>query len=399
MSQVGIGLIGCGLRLKPMAQQLVESHEGLSIKALCDPNAQAVTAMKESAAPDAGVYEDYRDLLADERVDWVMIATPNHLHREHAVAAMESGKHVFCEKPLAINLEDALAIHETQQRTGRTFFFGLTLRYSPHYTTLKQLVADGAIGRIVSMEFNETLAMHHGGFIHQDWRRRRELAGTHMLEKCCHDVDIVNWLTESLPTRVASFGGNNFFTPENAHHVDRIGPNPMTGEKPFMNMPGVDCKNPFTIDKDIVDNQVAILEYANEVRVSFHTNCAASIKERRNYICGSEGTIRADKAAGTIEVVPFGWNEPETIYRTAAIGGHGGADPQILDWLAQCMLQGQSPRAGAVEGLNAAIPCFAVDDAMDHGTVVDVRPYWRRAGIDPDRPVVGPGVAPAAAAR
>jgi len=397
MSEVRIGLIGCGLRLKPMARQLVDKGPQFRMVALCDTNPEAIENMRQAVAPDAKGYDDYRKLLDDADVDWVMIATPNCLHREQAVAAMEAGKNVFCEKPLAINLDDALAIHEAQQRTGRNFFFGLTLRYSPHYTKLKQIIADGTIGQIVSLEFNETLAMHHGGFIHQDWRRLREYAGTHLLEKCCHDVDVVNWLVESLPTRVASFGGLNFFTPENARHIDRIGPDPATGRVPFMSMPGVDSKNPFTSDKDIVDNQVAILEYANQVRVSFHTNCVASLKERRNYICGSEGTIRADKFAGRIEVQRFGWDEPVNVYNTAAVGGHGGADPHIINWLARCMLEGETPRAGTVEGLNAAIPCFAIDDAMDGGTVVDVRPYWQQAGIDPDQPVIGPGVAIATA--
>ena len=162
-----------------------------------------------------------------------------------------------------------------------------------------------------------------------------------------------------------------------------------------MSMPGVDSKNPFTSDKDIIDNQVAILEYAADVRVSFHTNCAASLKERRNYICGTEGTIRADKFAGRIEVTRFGWDEPMMVHRTAAAGGHGGADPHILDWLAQCMLHGETPRASTVEGLNSSIPSFAIVDAMDGGSVVDVRPYWERAGIDPGQPAIGAGVATA----
>ena len=65
---------------------------------------------------------------------------------------------------------------------------------------------------MISMEFNETLGFNHGGFIMGDWRRLTENSGTHLLEKCCHDIDLVNWMLESIPVKVASFGGVNFFT-------------------------------------------------------------------------------------------------------------------------------------------------------------------------------------------
>ncbi len=218
-------------------------------------------------------------------MQYVMIGSWNCFHAEQAIAALEAGKPLFCEKPLATTLEDGLAIARAQAAANLPLTIGFTLRYSPFYRTLKEMIAAGRIGSIISMEFNETLDFNHGGYIHGDWRRLRANAGTHLLEKCCHDVDLVNWMIESRAVRVASFGGTDFFTPENAHHQDRIGPKSDTGTVAFQSWPHRDHEppNPFLADKDIVDNQVAILQYENGVRVSFQTNCMAAIPERRMY--------------------------------------------------------------------------------------------------------------------
>src|SRR5206468_7637583 len=136
-------------------------------------------------------------MLADPSVSWIMIGSPNNLHCKHAVAALRAGKHVFCEKPLATTLDDCLAIRDAVHASGRQFVVGFTLRYSPFYREVQRLVASGTIGKLISFEFNETLEFNHGGYIHGDWRRLTRLSGGHLLEKCCHDIDIANWIVGS----------------------------------------------------------------------------------------------------------------------------------------------------------------------------------------------------------
>lgn len=130
---------------------------------------------------------------------------------------------------------------------------------------------------------NETLVFNHGGLIHGKWRRHRSLAGTHLLEECCHDLDLAPWFAASLPMRVASLGGCTFFRSENAFHATRGGDSP-EGKPPFRslhsNSRGI---SPFNDDKGIVDHQFALLEFANGVRASFHTQCLSAIPERRFY--------------------------------------------------------------------------------------------------------------------
>lgn len=380
---MNIGIIGFGRRLRSLTAELVRTRTNVRIAAVSDPHPAARETALSLFGPDLIVEVEYDDLLSHPEIDWVMIGSPNHLHREQAIAAMDAGKHVFCEKPLGISLEECLQIREAQARTGVKFFIGFTLRYSPHYMRIKKLLEDGQIGRLVSMEFNETLGFNHGGYIHQDWRRHTRLAGTHLLEKCCHDIDVANWLTDSLPTRVASFGGLNFFTAGNKDMVGQLGPDPVSGRPAFMNMVEA-SDNPFTAEKDIIDNQVAILEYQSGVRATFHTNCCAAQPERRTYLVGTEGTIQADMVTGVIRLRRLGWDEPTTVYNSAdglSTDGHGGADPQLISWLSHCMLDDSRPKASIDEGLKSAITCFAIDQAMRDGKLVDVTQLWDAAGI------------------
>lgn len=379
-----IGIIGFGRRLKSLALELAREHPEIEIAAVSDPSPTACAKAVGAFGRSLAVCESYQELLARPDIGWVMIGSPNHLHRAQAIDAMQAGKHVFCEKPLGICMEDCIAMRDAQLRTGVMFFIGFTLRYSPHYTRIKQIIEEGRIGRLVSMELNETLAFNHGGYIHQDWRRHTRLAGTHLLEKCCHDIDIANWLTGSLASRVASFGGLNMFTPDQSHHVDRIGLDPVSGRAAFMTM--VEASgNPFTADKDIIDNQVAIIEYASGVRSTFHTNCAAAQPERRSYLVGTEGTIQADMISGEIKLRRIGWDTPTVLFNSLEGGsdaGHGGADPQLLRSLSRCILEGTAPRASIAEGMKSAVTCFAIDEAMKTGSVICLDAMWRRAEID-----------------
>ncbi len=379
---VGIGVIGCGAMGRSVLNHVLKQDERVRVVAIYDPDERSIEAAlkMESMKTTPEVCGHYQDVVRRDDVDWVMIASWNRDHAEQTEAAFAAGKHVFCQKPLALSLEECVRMKEAGAKIEKQFNIGFTLRYSPHYRKIKELLAEGRIGRIVSMEFNETLDFCHGGYIHGDWRRLRKYAGTHLLEKCCHDIDLVNWMTDSRPRRVASFGGTDFFTPDHAHHVDRIGPRE-DGAAAYGAWGGLVDEDPFLSDKDIVDNQVAIIEYENGVRATFHTNCNAGIPERRMYILGTEGALRADVLAGTIQIKRIGWDTEFEDASSGSSGGHGGGDQVLAKELVDSMLNGTPPSVGLVEGMESAIACFAIDEAMDTGTIVDLEDWWKRAGI------------------
>ncbi len=378
MKSIGIGLIGCGAMGRVVAKELFKHIKKPKVIGVFDPDKRSVQQCLKEFGGNVKVYGDYQGLVKSGDIDWVMIASWNCYHREQVIASFGAGKNVFCQKPLATNLGDCLAMLKAWKKSGKMFNIGFTMRYSPHYRKIKKLVDKGVVGDIISMEFNETLDFNHGGYIMGDWRRLRKNAGTHLLEKCCHDIDLANWIVGSRAGRVASFGGLDFFLPRNKKHIRRIGKNPQ-GKDAYRTWPGLIAVNPFTSKKDIIDNQVAIIEYANGTRATFHTNCHAGIPERRTYILGTEGAIRSvDILAGTIEMKRIGFKTKVQRLRTGASGGHGGGDEVLGKELAHSMLKGIKPATGMIDGLNSAVTCFAIDKAMETGRVISLEPYWKR---------------------
>lgn len=382
-NRVRIGVVGCGNRLRSVLKLLLAcGGDRLAVTAVYDPLPASCLALTQELGIQLAPAASAEAVCTSPHVDWILIGSWNRFHAEQVVAAFNAGKDVFCEKPLAISLEDCLRMQDAWRASGRTFFFGLVLRYAPIYQKIKQLLEDGTVGQIISLEFNETLPFNHGGYIHGNWRRNRANAGTHLLEKCCHDIDIVNWLGNSLPVRAASFGGRDFFLPKNGELAKSLGTDEF-GRAAYRTWPDPERVDPFSPGATIVDNQVAILEYAAGFRASFHTNCNAALPERRVYILGARGALRANVLTRRIEVCRIGFDaRREEIVAAGEPGDHLGGDEVMAEHLCQTMLTGAAPLASMEEGIRSALSCFGLDEALDTQRVVDLQPLWQRAGID-----------------
>ncbi len=375
---VGVGVIGFGKRLQQLTGLLTAAGGPAVRVAHVATGSDGGQAAARALANGPTVDPDYRAMLADPAVQWVLIGSTNDRHREQAGAAMAAGKHVFCEKPVATTIDDCVSLAAAHRGTGLQFVVGFVLRYAPLYRRIVDLVRGGTLGRLVSLEFNETLDFNHGGFIMADWRRHTAASGGHLLEKCSHDVDVVNWIVDSPAARVASFGGRSFFTPENAHHAARLGTD-VVGSPAYRTWGGRGGLDPFAGDADIIDNQVVILEYANGVRAGFHTNLNCGLPERRIYLSGTEGSLRADLLQGTIEYRRIGFDEPtRQVDLTDSAGMHGGGDGVMVAELLACMTAGTPTSSPLSTGVAAAVTCLAADEARTAGSVFDLNPIWRR---------------------
>ena len=280
---------------------------------------------------------------------------------------------MFTEKPLAISIKECVEIFEAHRRSGRLFATGFVLRFSPIYRRVKTLLDAGTIGRILCIDANENIKAEHGAYIMRNWRRKCELSGPHILEKCCHDLDLLNWFTGSLPSRVASFGGRNFFVPENEKLMEKYGKDTFcTWWDPHA------ISSPFSGDTDLMDNSITIAEFRNGVRVSFMATMSNAIPERRMYFSCSEGTMKLDlytgklyyrclKGEGTVEVAIAG-------------DGHGGGDDYIMKELYDSMTTGAKPKCSGNEGLESAVYALALDQSARIGQVVDLEPIWKKMG-------------------
>jgi len=384
---VSLGVIGCGNRTRHLLKMLLSKTPDVKLVAACDPLPEQREGFRRDYNPDLALFDDDAAFFAHPGMEWVMIGSWNVHHRRHIEAALKQGLNIFCEKPLATTQEDVAAILKMARASDRRIMMSFTLRYSPLYRKIRELLDSGIIGKLVSFEFNETIGFNHGGHIMRDWRRRTVNSGGHLLEKCCHDMDLANWMVGALPVSVASFGGNDFFRPENAGHMDRIGMDG-NGKQAYCNWNNIGGNaHPFSGDNDIVDNQVAILQYANGVRATFHTNTNAGILERRMYLLGTEGALRADCITGKIEFSRIGFNNRvEVLDMLDTPGGHGGGDDVLIDYFGKMMTEGAPSLTPVTGGVSSAVICLSIDESRNEGRVVDLSPRWKALSIDPCAP-------------
>lgn len=379
-----IGVLGYGRRIQHVINNVRDlAPDEVKVEAFYDrsPKANARVKAANSSIRACGSVDE---LVGMKELDWVFVGSFNAAHAEHSLAAINAGKHVFCEKPLATTKQDCLNVLAARRaHADQAFAVGFVLRYSKFYRTIKKWIDEGRLGELISMEFNETLAPHHGAAMHGNWRRATKWAGPMILEKCCHDIDIMHWLTGSRPSRVASFGGLRFFKPEHASKNELY----PVGEKGFryydrglatgFAVGDEENVSPFSDDKDSIDNQVAIMQLENGANVSFHYCMHSAQLERRFYMCGMLGTIRADVLTGAIEYTPVGWKSETEVVRPIIGNGHGGAEGPMANDILACMRDGTPMPTNAEDGVTASFTCFGIEEARHEGKVVDMNSYWK----------------------
>lgn len=153
MANVRIGFIGCGGIANGKHFPGMKGQEGIDMCAFCDLVVErAEKAAKEYGTPDAKVYTDYKELLADPTIDAVHVLTPNIAHCEISVAALEAGKHVLCEKPMAATVEDAKKMLDARDRTGKMLTIGYQYRHFFENQVAKKVVDEGCLGDVYYAE-------------------------------------------------------------------------------------------------------------------------------------------------------------------------------------------------------------------------------------------------------
>lgn len=214
-SRIGIGLIGCGfigrfhsIAIRSLIKQgLIEAE----YRAVCDLDLSRAQSFAEVADVPLAT-SDSREVIESRDVDVVYVCVPTAGHKELVLAAVERGKHVFCEKPLATNLRDVEEMVAAVNQAGVNAGVGLVLRHSPILTVLKALTQDPRLGRLMTILFRDDQFFPIQGHYQSEWRKDRMLAGAGtLLEHSIHDVDVLRWLAgevRSVRGTVRNFAGH-----------------------------------------------------------------------------------------------------------------------------------------------------------------------------------------------
>ncbi|CAN7531970.1 Gfo/Idh/MocA family protein [Brucella pseudogrignonensis] len=374
-----VGIVGLGYRLGYLGFVFNALDPDFQIVGYVDPAPAGMAELDEHGISAGKQYATPEELIASETFDLLMIGSPNHMHLDHIRVGLEAGLTVFTEKPIVSSIEQTYALAELLAKHGQErLLVGLVLRYAPMYRDLMQAKNDGLLGNIVSVEAAEHIYPYHGAFFMRDWRRYSKWSGSFLLEKCCHDLDLYNSVIGSRPERVASFGGRKTFIPENDPRREGINDMSLFHRKPT-GWEGSD--KVFDSDGDIIDYQVAIIEYANGVGMNFHTNLNAPDQFRRFAIFGTRGQAEGDFIRGYFDVHEV-LNEKRTIHKEYAtrteLSQHYGADEKMAEEvIAHVMNAGPLP-VSPLDAMEAGILAMAMDEAREKRTVIDLRPVWDR---------------------
>ena len=205
---VRIGIIGTGGRGIFCFGVLLSKAQNVKIAALCDVNKVRMEEATKRLTGKQNLYENTSDMFKNEKLDAVVITSPDYLHEEHAVAALENGVNVLIDKPLATSVKGSKEILRAAEKAGKTVMLGFNLRHDPTLKRLKQIITDGALGNVFLIENRE---FYDGGkTLMSRWNRKREWSGGLWISKGSHDFDVFQWLLDfPKPVKVSSTAGIN----------------------------------------------------------------------------------------------------------------------------------------------------------------------------------------------
>ena len=200
MERVRLGVVGAGNIAVMNVRGYLEDPR-CDVVAVCDTD-EAIGRQAAKDWGDATYYADLAQLLADDSIDAVEILTPTHLHHDHVIAALEAGKHVSVQKPIANSVDDGLAMEAAAQKAGRILRVSECFVHYPPLELAKRLVADGAIGKPTSLRIRTLVGQTDSAFQASlrpegyGWRLDKRSAGGHLFDDMVHKYAMALWLLD-----------------------------------------------------------------------------------------------------------------------------------------------------------------------------------------------------------
>ena len=206
MSKVKVGVIGCGSIAKYRHFPEYHTHPDVDISSVCDVVIERAQAVAQTYGVKA--YTDYMDLLNDKQINAVSICVPNVFHAPMAIAALQAGKHVLCEKPMATTLEEAERMNETANASGKILMIGHNQRLVPSHQKAKEMISQGKLGKIYSFRTSFGHSGPEGWSVDgkDSWFFKKSEAGIGaMADLGVHKADLLRFLLGEEIIEVAGF--------------------------------------------------------------------------------------------------------------------------------------------------------------------------------------------------
>lgn len=319
--------------------------------------------------------DDFDRMAAETKPDVIIVTGRDDTHVRYILKALEHGLDVLTEKPMATTAADCKKIMEAEKRSKGKVTVTFNYRYNPIHMKIKEMILEGKIGRITSVDLNWYIDTFHGSSYFQRWNRMREFSGGLSIHKCSHHFDLINWWLDQKPVEVFAFGALNYFGPGGEHNPQK------TEERRFCGSCDVkqDCAyyrrwnarsgdltvkddhlgsvksarelQPYTgyrpdmciFDKEIAieDTYAATVKYSAGALLSYSINFSLPYEGYRLAINGTKGRIETQEYHApsripfpipqqTVDYYPL-FGAKEIVYVVRREGTHGGGDPVIQE--------------------------------------------------------------------
>lgn len=323
-------VVGTGHRARTFTRALAE-RPGHLVAALCDPSPTRMAfhnrLLADAGEPAATEWEPGRfaDLLVREDIDEVVVTTVDAEHDRHIVPALEAGCRVVTEKPMTVDAERCARILDTVRSSGNSLTVAFNYRFNPVHEKVRELLADGAIGEILSVHFEWLLDVRHGADYFRRWHREKDRSGGLMVHKSSHHFDLVNWWLADEPRDVFGYGRLGFHGRaagerhglrrdyDRAHGSDRAADDPFaldlsaddTLRALYLDAERDDGyvrdRNVFGGPVTIEDDMAVLVRYAGGATMTYHLTAYSPWEGYRVMFNGSAGRLdwRWRRAAGS----------------------------------------------------------------------------------------------------
>lgn len=270
-----LGVIGPGSRGGFLMSFLVQNPK-VDIVALCDIYQPSIDeALK--LAPKAKVYGDYRELLENNNIDAILVATPLSSHCKIVMDAFDAGKHVFCEKTIGFTMEECFRMYNKHRSTGKIFFTGQQRLFDPRYIKAMEMIHAGTFGEINAIR---TFWYRNGDWRRPvpsanlerqiNWRLYKEYSKGLMTELACHQLQIGSWALNKLPEKVMGHGAITYWKD----------------------------------GREVYDNVSCLYVFDDGVKMTFDSVISNQFYGLEEQIMGNLGTVEPEKGKYYFESIP-----------------------------------------------------------------------------------------------
>jgi predicted dehydrogenase len=339
---IKVGVISCSGMATGHMRGVIR-HPKAELVAICDTDVEKMNKVGDMLGIERR-YENYKDLLAQSDIDAVIIVTPDRLHKDMAVDALEAGKHVLCEKPLALTREDCVDIANAVKKSDKKFMVGQICRYTPAFKAAKEIIDRGEIGELM---FVESEYAHDYEKILKPGNWRWDPLRNGVVGGGCHAVDLLRWVAGD-PEEVQAYSNHKIFDPALPYD----------------------------------DTTIAIMKFPNNVIGKVFVSVACKREyTMRSLFYGTKGTIICDNKSNKFELFKTNVNDTTTeglmpkqlnteipIEIPVAINNHNASAE--FEEFASIILNDKEVTTTVYEGAKTVAACFAIVEAAETGKVV-----------------------------